>query len=173
MDSLRFQEEIEDNQEVLAERKYLSKIFQNINKGCNNFYENILLTEKEYKKLPFFSRSKSLKNFEQQIGLDFSEIKNTIIQVQNLWRNIDVDLQSKKFDRLNDHLRTYRYSFGSFVDKFSQLDKYYDNVPEVFTKIYKNDEELSELKRNYEVRQKNVYELHENLHTIYDLLLIE
>ncbi|MFZ7134078.1 MAG: hypothetical protein ACOWWR_17165 [Eubacteriales bacterium] len=171
MNNWNFQEY--DDEDLKVESGYLAKLFDNIFEGCNILFENITQTEQEYTQLPFFTRSKGLKYFEKTNDISFKELKDHIVSIQKLFRDIQEDIQIRNYDKLNNHLRTYYFTYSPIVQKFTRIEKYFEDVPEFFQKKDKSNSKYSEFVNQYERRKNTIHHLHKDLNKIYALLSIE
>lgn len=167
-----YDEESIDNDNKM-ESLYLSRLFENVNKECNNFFQDIINTEEEYLKLSFFTKKKSIKNFERNTKITFSDAKEIILKIQKLWKSIEEILINKSYHKINNYLRTYGYEYLPIVQNFIYLEKYYEEVPDIFMKSLKEKFRFQQLEKNYIQRKETIERLTNELNKLYTTLVVD
>ncbi|MFZ7119609.1 MAG: hypothetical protein ACOWWH_01485 [Eubacteriaceae bacterium] len=154
-----------ENNGVLDHGEDLQELFEIVSNNCLKLLNVIKKTEEDFNKLSFFVRHKKKKNFENIVKITLENFKNAIIEIKDLWRNINKNIIDKNYEELNNNLRTYQFKYNPITEKLVLLANYYENNSDEFKSIdidYKHIEERKHVSKT----------LYDNLVLLYSVLYV-
>lgn len=135
--------------------------------------DELLKTQQELEKIPYFTRKKVVKILEETLKGNLDTWSGVLLEVRNLLLQLESLVQEKRYEKLDGMLKTLKYSYLVSLEGMRPLIDFYSDLCPPLERYLEKKNLLDSWRESYTSRGQLVELVLRELDSIYHLLHVE